>query len=68
MTAVLSVDVGGTKTVFGAIAFDGTVRGETLVPTRIGSDDVLRVAVVALTVAVRGAPILFATAAPILLH
>jgi glucokinase len=44
VTAVLSVDVGGTKTVFGAIAFDGTVRGETLVPTRIGSDDVLRVA------------------------
>lgn len=44
MKAVLSVDVGGTKTLLGAIAPDGSVTGETSVPTRIDDDDVARIA------------------------
>lgn len=44
MTTVLSVDVGGTKTLFGAVSIDGTITGETSVPTRVDSDDVWRVA------------------------
>ncbi|MFV0374630.1 hypothetical protein, partial [Microbacterium sp.] len=49
MTAVLSVDVGGTKTLLGTVHADGRVEDAHTVTTRVGGDDIERV--VALTAA-----------------
>ncbi|MFV0252994.1 MAG: ROK family protein [Beutenbergiaceae bacterium] len=41
---VLAVDVGGTKTLIGAVNSTGVISGEWTQPTRVGGDDIDRVA------------------------
>lgn len=44
MSLALSIDVGGTKTLIGAVTREGVVQREWRQPTRVGGDDVSRVA------------------------
>jgi glucokinase len=47
MTHVLSVDVGGTKTLLGIVSREGEVAHQQTVATRVGGDDISRVVTIA---------------------